>query len=740
MLRRIFHILLIALPLLSEAQSTRPRIGLTLSGGGAKGLSHIGILKAIDSAGLKVDVVTGTSMGSIIGSLYAAGYSGNQIEDIARNIDWSSMFSNRPPLELINMNEKREYANYAVEIPFENGKAKLFSGFIEGEEIWLRFGELFYPVYPIKDFSKLPIPFACVATDAASGKPVILTEGEIVKAIRASMAIPSVFSAIPYKNTLLIDGGVVRNFPVRDAKAMGADYVIGVNLSQGLLPADKLLSPVDMLYQIGFYKDAEDFAREAKACNLLIEPDLKDFSAASFGSSDSIMMIGNLTGKLFYPRFKKLADSLRALYPDAVPKNDRLPRAEKVILDGFKIEGLKYSNEKDFEGKLGLQAGRAYNAKDFSNAVRRAFSSDNFRRIAFFVEPREPGHAVLRCEVVEIPRTFLKVGLHFHSYSNVALITTLSTRNLLFNRSKTFLKVNWSPNPRALLRHDQAFGKAQRWGSMFSAYTDKFRFPIYSDFNQAYEYKSQYSYLDLRFYKLIGTTTLLGFGVSKEWVKLYPEVTPDEQFIGDIDFWNGYFFYQRNSLDLKSFPRNGSFIDLQAGVVFSQRTNFLFTSSNGSFSSDSLHLPFHPYQQLKIKAGKYIPLGRRWTLITQLNSGMNFNYKDTYFNFYSVGGINDFIRNQIPFAGITENQVMTSSIAAVQAGLQYEPITNLVATFRANIGYYDIIERDPSKWSMLSGYALSTGYRSPIGPIEISALYSDQSRSLVGYVNVGFTF
>lgn len=740
MRKRILLLAFLATAFLSAAQSSRPKIGLTLSGGGAKGLSHIGILKAIDSAGLRIDVVTGTSMGSIIGSLYAAGYTGNQIEDIARNIDWATMFSNRPPIELINMNEKREYANYAMEIPFENGKAKLFSGFIEGEEIWLRFGELFYPVYPIKDFSKLPIPFACVATDAAAGKPVILKEGEIVKAIRASMAIPSVFSAVPYQNTLLIDGGVVRNFPVRDAKAMGADYVIGVNLSQGLLPADKLLSPVDMLYQIGFYKDAEDFAREAKACNLLIEPDLKDFSAASFGSADSIQLIGDITGRQYYPLFKKLADSLRALYPDAVPRQDRLPVAHSVILDGFKIEGLKYSNEKDFEGKLGLRAGQSYSAKDFSNAVRRAFSSDNFRRIAFFLEPKEPGHAILRCEVVEIPRTFLKVGLHFHSYSNVALITTLSTRNLLFNRSKTYLKVNWSPNPRGLLRHDQAYGKAQRWGTMLSLYSDRFRLPLYSNFNQAYEYKTQYSYLDFRLYKLIGTTTLLGFGISKEFVKVYPQVTPDEQFTGDIDFWNGYFFYQRNSLDLKSFPRKGSFIDLQLGVVFDQSTNFLYTSSSGSISSDSLHLPFHPYQQLKLKIGKYIPLGRRWTIITQFNNGINFNYKSNYFNFYSVGGINDFIRNQVTFVGITENQIMTSSITSLQAGVQYEPITNLVATFRANVGYYDIIEKEPSNWSLLSGYALSAGYRSPIGPIEISAMYSDQSKTVVGYVNVGFTF
>ncbi len=726
--------------LASFGQSQRPKIGLTLSGGGAKGLSHIGILKAIDSAGLRIDMITGTSMGSIMGALYAAGYTGNDIERIAHSIEWNSMFSNRPPIELINMNEKKEYANYALEIPFEKGKAKFFSGFIEGEEIWLRFGELFYPVKDIKDFSKLPIPFACIATDAATGKAVVLKEGELVKAIRSSMAIPSVFTAVPYKNTVLVDGGVVRNFPVHDVKEMGADYVIGVNLSQGLLPADKLLTPVDMLYQIGFYKDADDFEREVKLTNLLIEPDLKEFSAASFAAADSIIQIGIETGKTYYPIFKKLADSLRALYPDAVPKATRLPRAENIILDGFELEGLTHTTEKDFEGKLGLRTGLTYSAAELSKAVRRAFGSGNFRRIAFFVVPREPGHAVLRCEIVENPSTYVKIGLHFNTYSDVALITTLSTRNKLLNRSKSYVKINWSTNARILARHDQAFGKAQRWGSMFSAYYERFRFPIYSNFDQQFEYTSQYSYLDLRFYKLMGTTTLSGIGISREGLRLEPQVAPTVQFVGSFDYWNAYLYYQRNSLDTKVFPRVGSYIDFQAGIIFNQKTNFVFNFDNGSISSDSLGIGFNNYQHIRLKMGKYFPLGRKWTLIGQFNNGINLNYKEAYFNFYSVGGINDFIRNQIPFVGISENQVNTGSISAVLAGIQYEPFTNFITTFRANFGYYDFVGRDPSDWRFLSGYALSGGYRSPIGPIEISLMYGDQSKTFLGYVNVGFTF
>jgi NTE family protein len=733
-------ILFLLVTTIASGQSKRPKIGLTLSGGGAKGISHIGILKAIDSAGLKIDVVTGTSMGSIMGALYAVGYSGKEIEEIARSIDWNRMFSNVPPIELINMNEKREYSNYAVEIPFENGKAKFFSGFIEGEEIWLRFGELFYPVHATKDFSKLPIPFACVATDAATGKPVVLKEGELVKAVRASMAIPSVFTAVPYHNTLLVDGGVVRNFPVSDAKDMGADYVIGVNLSQGLLPADKLLSPVDMLYQIGFYKDADDFGREVKLCNLLIEPALRDFTAASFSASDSILSIGNETGKKYYPIFKRLADSLKAIYPDAEVKKNRLPRAESIILDGIESKGLTNTNEKDFDGKLGLEKGLTYSGKELAHAVRRAFGTGNFRRIAFFIQPTTPGHATLQCEVVENPPTHLKIGLHYHTYSDVALITTISSRNLIFNRSKEFLKINWSSNARALFRHDQAFGREQRWGAMLSGYFERFKFPIYDNFVQQYEYQSQYGYVDLRFYKLMETTTIVGFGLSKEWLQLSPRVSPDMTFIGTNDYLNAYFFYQRNSLDSKVFPRSGSYIDLQGGIIFNQHPNFLFSDADGSISSDTLGVVNKAYQQLKLKMGKYIPINSKWTFLTQFNNGVNFNYKESFLNFYSVGGINDFIRNQIPFVGIGENQVNTNSISTGLIGLQFEPFTNLVTTLRANAGYYDYIDQDIANWKLLSGYAISAGYRSPIGPIELSLFYSDQVKGFQGYVNVGFTF
>jgi NTE family protein len=276
-----------------------------------------------------------------------------------------------------------------------------------------------------------------------------------------------------------------------------------------------------------------------------------------------------------------------------------------------------------------------------------------------------------------------------------------------------------------------------------SVYHERFKFPLYDNFVQTYLYRSIYSSVDLRFYKLMKTASMMGVGLAHEWLALKPDISPDQLFIGHNNYWNFYYFYQRNSLDIKIFPRKGSFIDLQAGLIFGQHNDFYFDDANGVTSSDSVKVDFLAYQQLKFKAGKYVPLSRRTTLIAQFNNGINFNYHQSFINFYSVGGINDFIRNQVTFPGLVENQINTHSISAVQLGFQYEPINNFVATFRASAGVYDYIDipiEKLNKNNFLTGYALSAGYRSLIGPIEVSLIYSDQAKVFRGYVNVGFTF
>jgi NTE family protein len=725
-----------------NAQPEPPKIGLTLSGGGAKGLVHVGILEAIDSAGLTIDYVTGTSMGSIIGALYASGYSGKQIRKIARELDWDYLFSGKPLLNNVNIDEKNEFDNYAVELPVEKMKLKIGTGLIEGQEIWLKFQELFLPVYNIKDFSKFSIPFKCVATDVSNGKAVVLERGEIVTALRSSMAIPSVFTAIDYENTKLVDGGVVRNFPVKDAVAMGADYTIGVNLSRGLLTADKLNSVIDILYQIGFYKDADDFQEERELCDILIEPPLEEFSAASFGSAQELIDLGKEWGNKFYPRFKALADSLRGVNPDYHFNENRLPEVHKLIIDDIRINGLKHTTRTSFINRLSLEKGKGYDGIELASAIRQVYGSRNYTRIAYRWEPTTTGHANLIFDVIENSLTYVKLGLHFNSFSSVALIMGLTTKNFIFDRSKSTFKMNLSENFRVRVEQNQTFGNHDNNHLIFTFYHERFKFPIAVDFEQKYLYRSNFTEFDLRLQHTFGQASGLGIGTSYAAFNVNPKISGNVDVESGNRYFNTFLFYEFNTLDQKQFPTKGWKISSQIGHLYNQNPDPLFYDVAGEVGSIDT-LSFGNYQQLRLKVEQYSRLSDRFTFITQLNTGINFNNNQAYLNYFNVGGINDFLRNQITFVGLAEYQALSNSVAALMFGLQYKPFNSLYTIFRANVGVYDFAyERleNLNSGNFLSGYALTVGYASGFGPIQLSAMYNDQSRDFVGYVNIGFHF
>ena len=723
---------------------SQPKIGLTLSGGGAKGLAHIGVLEAIDSAGLRIDCITGTSMGSIMGSLYAAGYSGKEIERIARDIDWNVLFSGKPSIRNVGIDEKTEFDNYAIEVPFVDGKFRIRTGFIEGQEIWLKFQELFLPVYDIKDFSKFSIPFKCVATDISTGKAVVLDQGELVTAIRASMAIPSIFTPIEYKDTKLVDGGVVRNFPVSNVKEMGADYVIGVNLSQGLLKADQLNSVIDILYQIGFYKDADDFETQRKLCDLLIEPPLEEFNAASFLSADSIIAIGKQTGDKFYPIFKKLADSLRAIYPDYVPIKNRLPQTRTVTVDSIRIYGLKNTTRTSFRNRLALQPGKTYDGVEVGEAIRRVYGSRNFNRIAYEWTPsKTPGHALLSFNVVERPLTHFKAGIHYHTFSSVALILGAETKNFIIDRSKSTAKLNIGENFRALFEHNTAFGAKDDNNIILSAYYESFRFPIYQDFEQLYLYRSFVPQVDLRLQHTFGFSSALGLGTTWEHFKIKPKISGITSFEGSNTYLNSYFYYKHNTLNKRNFSTRGWRIDGKLGWIYNQNPSDITIhdgAGNEIVRNDSLNLD--NFAQLRFKVENFTPLSGKLTLLTQFNTAINFSAEDAYFNYFNVGGINDFVRNQIPFSGLPEYTLNTNSISVLMLGLQYQITRSFYTTLRLNGAVYDYMldDNEVTFDNFLSGAALSVGYDSGIGPLSISTMYCPQSDKVYGYVNIGFPF
>ena len=279
------------------AETDRPKVGLVLSGGGARGFAHIGTLKMLDSLEIPVDYIAGTSMGGIIGALYAIGFSGVEIETIVRKTDWNEIFTDLPPRRELPWFQKTDQGKYAFEFDMQGMTPRPPSGLIFGQKISLLFSGFTFPYENIRDFTKLPTPFHCVAVNIETGDEVILKKGSLARAMRATMAIPSAFSPVDWGDSLLVDGGMINNMPVDVVRQMGADLVIAVDVGSPLRKREQLQSAISVLEQSIALMGLERWKHNRRQADLYIRPALEDHGLADFETNrvDAILQCGLIT-------------------------------------------------------------------------------------------------------------------------------------------------------------------------------------------------------------------------------------------------------------------------------------------------------------------------------------------------------------------------------------------------------------------------------------------------------------
>ena len=741
----VLTIAFITLVPLNPALAQRPKVGLVLSGGGAKGISHIGILQAIDSAGLKIDYVTGTSMGSIIGGLYAIGYSGREIEKISDHLDWDVILSNNPNYQDISIEEKDEYGHYSVELGLKNFKPQIATGLIESEELWLKLNELFIPVYNIKDFSKFNIPFKCIATDLSTGEAVVLDKGEVVTALRSSMAIPSVFTAIDYDSTKLVDGGIIRNFPVTDIKAMGADIVIGVNLFLGLPDVSKLNNILDVFYQITQYRDAEDLIKEKKLCDLIIEPPVEKYSAGSFGDIADIMKIGKEMGKKYYPYFKHLADSLNQLYPVKFNPENRLPARQSIVIDSITFEGLQKTSRTFLLEKLQLTPGNTYSASQINRGFRKAYSSRYYDKVYYHLRPTTSGHANLHCIVKESMMTQFKLGLSYHSYTGPGLIANLTFRNLLLDKSRSLVKSAISENPAILFEHNQAFGRKGNHYVNVSFLREKLPYNIYEEGQQSSAYKTIHTLVDLNFAQTFGTDWSLAAGISYRKNSFTPEVADNLRVDGKTSNYYSYIRSESLNTDRPFFPTRGHEFLTEAGIAFHRKADIVaYNSDNTTLDVSDIANNKPPFYRFLSNFSNYFPLNPRLVLQGNLQLGICLQSQGFIFDNFYLGGVQKLAESQMVFMGLNETQITSSSFGSALLGLQYNIAGSLFLIGRANTGLYDFIINEnsitPEEAHWISGFSLGVGYNLGFLPMEVNEMYSPEIGSFYTHIKIGFIF
>lgn len=293
LLHTILTAAIIVMPLFSRGQvasvdtgpdtgATRKKVGVVLSGGGAKGVAHIGALRAIEQAGIPVDIVVGTSMGAVVGGLYSIGYTPDQLDSMVMSQDWGLLLSDRTPRHHQPYSEKEYGDRYQVTYPFGRGEVGV-TGLVRGTNLEMLFNDLMVGHHDSLDFSRLPIPFACVAANIVDGSEVIFDKGVLPLAMRASMAIPGFFTPVYHGDAVLVDGGIINNYPADVARGMGADVIIGVDVQSKLLGKEKLSGATQVMRQIvdmNMYR--QNFPEKMADTDIYVKVDVEGYSSQSF--------------------------------------------------------------------------------------------------------------------------------------------------------------------------------------------------------------------------------------------------------------------------------------------------------------------------------------------------------------------------------------------------------------------------------------------------------------------------
>jgi len=392
----------------SGAQAVRLKIAVVLSGGSAFGMAHAGVLKKIEEAGIPIDMILGTSMGSIVGGLYAAGYSPQAMEDLISIIDWNELFMDSKELPK-TMFERSVESMYAMRIGFDSKGPNIGTGLLEGQNILSFFTSRTIHMAAQSNFDAFPVPYRAIAANILSGDKVVFDHGSLAEAMRSSMSIPVVFMPYEYEGQLLVDGGILDNLPVDIARQMGADIVIAV-ISRGKTPdsLDELNSSVEIASQTGNIFISQNMKPNIEAADLVIIPNLEEFTTASYARAKEIIARGEEAGVAAMPQLRELAAKIavqRALVAPSDQPN-RKAFGPPPVFSFLKIEGGTASDRDKIEKIFSPLVGRAYSREELEEALHAAYTAGDFSLVKFDFErlQSDEGPEALRAVVSIVPQ------------------------------------------------------------------------------------------------------------------------------------------------------------------------------------------------------------------------------------------------------------------------------------------------------------------------------------------------
>lgn len=723
-------------------ETSAPKIGLVLSGGGAKGFAHIGTLKVIDSLGIKIDYIAGTSMGAIVGALYASGYSGRQLDSVFKSVDYDKVISDDLPRSSKTFYERVNTEKYAVNLPFDKFKIQLPSALSRGQNVYNLLSKLTLHVSEITRFDQLPIPFFCIATNVENGEAVVLDSGNLAQAVTASGAFPSLFQPVVIDDQVLIDGGVVNNYPINKLKAKGMDIIIGVDVQDGLKDRNDLKSAPDVLLQINNFRTINDMKLKSKITDIYINPDIKDFTVVSFSESKKIIENGKLAALDKIEKLKKL--------PKYKTANAIRPIVDKVSTDSIKInlitiDGNKRYTRSYFLGKLKFKDDTKISYEDFSRGVNNIIATNNFDTFKYqFKKSKDKEGYDLYATVIENEvTTFLKLGLHYDDLYKSAALVNLTKKRLFFDNDVASLDIILGDNVRYNFEYfiDKGFywsiGIKSRYNQFHKNINSELLIDDFSNLGSGlnkidvdFQDHTNQIYLQTLFRKDFA----ISLGVEHKRLKIKSETITlnsqtDEFLFENTDYGSVFGSLKLDTYDNMYFPKRGLF--------FNGDLHWFLVASG--FQND-----FEPFSIAKADLGYAFSVSDKLAFNIKTSGGFKIGENTTSTLDFALGGYgNDFINNFIPFYGYDYLSLSGNSFVKATATADYEIFKKHHLTLEGNWANIDNAIFETGEWFTLPdyrGYAIGYGIDTFLGPVQAKFTYSPEQRKSIWFFNIGFWF